>query len=73
MLRLAHASQQESPRYRGIRRARKIRMQLGGGASLLDPFPPKSRRMHGSTYGRYKGEHTSSDAFLSGWRAVRRH
>ena len=40
------SSQQESARYRGISRSRKIRMQLGGTANLLDPFPNKLRRMH---------------------------
>ncbi len=49
---LAYASQQESPSYRGISRARKIRMQLGGSANLMDPFPEKPRRMHWRTYQR---------------------
>jgi hypothetical protein len=36
---LAYASQQLATRDRLISRARKIRMQLGGGPSLFDPFP----------------------------------
>jgi hypothetical protein len=43
---LAYASQLESLRHRGIGKARKIRMRLGGGANILDSFPAKPQRMH---------------------------
>jgi hypothetical protein len=49
---LAYASQQEIPRHRAISRAQKLRMQLGAGPSLLDPFPGKPPRMHWRTFYR---------------------
>jgi hypothetical protein len=51
---LAYASQQESARFRGIGRSRKIRMRLGGSANLCDPFPAKPKRMHWRTYLRLR-------------------
>jgi hypothetical protein len=51
---LAYASQQESPRSRAINRSRKIRMRLGGGPDLLQPFPKKPRGMHQQTYMRIR-------------------
>jgi AAA domain/Helix-turn-helix domain of resolvase len=47
---LAHASQQESPMWRGMSQAQKIRMKLGGSASLAEPFPDKPKLMHWRTY-----------------------
>jgi hypothetical protein len=47
---LAYTSQREIPRHRAIRRAQKLKMQLGGGPSLLDPFPGKPPRMHWRTF-----------------------
>jgi hypothetical protein len=49
---LVYSSQHETPKFRRIRRARKIRLGLGGGESLADPFPEKPKGMHWSTYGR---------------------
>jgi hypothetical protein len=51
---LAYASQQETPRYRGVGRIQKIRMQLGGSASLIDPFPEKPKGMHWRTFLRLR-------------------
>jgi hypothetical protein len=51
---LAYASQSTSLRDRSLRRAQKIRMQLGGGPSVLDPFPEKPRGMHWRTYDRLR-------------------
>jgi hypothetical protein len=72
---LAYASQQLSTRDRLISRARKIRMQLGGGPSLFDPFPDKPRGMHWSTYDRLRARAQASEAhsfsFLIG--SLRRH
>jgi len=50
--RLAYASQSESPLDRSVRRARKIRMRLGGGRNMLEPLPRKPPRMHTRTYDR---------------------
>jgi hypothetical protein len=50
--RLAYASQQESARLRGLWKAQKIRMRLGGSASMLDHFPEKPKGMHWLTYER---------------------
>ena len=48
-----YTSQSESPHDRSIRRVRKTRMLLGGGPSIVDPFPGKPPRMHWRTYGRW--------------------
>jgi hypothetical protein len=48
----AYASRQETPTYRGVNRARKIRMRLGGSPDLLQPFPKRPRGMHRGTYMR---------------------
>jgi hypothetical protein len=50
---LSYASQLESVRYRGLGRARKIRMKLQGGPNLSDAFPIKPKRMHRRTYKRF--------------------
>lgn len=49
---LAYASQQESVHHRGLEKARKIRMRLGGNANILDEFPEKPAHMHWRTYER---------------------
>jgi hypothetical protein len=51
--RLAYASQQESAHLRGLWKAQKIRMRLGGSASMLDHFPEKPKGMHWLTYERF--------------------
>jgi hypothetical protein len=52
--RLTYASQNETRTLRNIRRARKIRMRLGGGFSFAEPFPEKPPRMHWRTYLRMR-------------------
>jgi|SRR5208282_3506560 len=47
---LAYESQRKPARYRGLHRAQKIRIKLGGSGSLADPFPPKPSGMHRRTY-----------------------
>ncbi len=56
--RLTYSCQQESLPDRLMRKSRKIRKLLGGGNSLLDPFPSKPKNMHWETYYRlrYKAE-----------------
>ena len=44
--RLAYASQQESAHFRGLWKAQKIRMRLGGSANMLEDFPEKPKGMH---------------------------
>jgi hypothetical protein len=50
--RLAYASQQESTHQRGLGKAQKIRMQLGGSVNMLEEFPDKPKGMHRRTYDR---------------------
>ena len=52
---LAYRSQREIPRHRAISRAQKLRMRLGGTASLLERFPERPRGMHRKTYYRLLG------------------
>jgi len=64
---LAYSSQQESLPERLMRKTRKIRNRLGGGNSLLDPFPIKPKNMHWKTYFRLrdKAERASSVCWLN--------
>jgi hypothetical protein len=50
--RLAYTSQRETPLYRSMRRARKIRARLGASPSLADALPGKPKGMHRTTYQR---------------------
>jgi hypothetical protein len=47
---LVFASQLETVRFRGLGRARKIRMRLGAAPDLFGPFPEKPKKMHRKTY-----------------------
>jgi hypothetical protein len=58
---LAYASQQESARYRGVLRAQRIRMRLGGSANLATAFPDKPKGMHWRTYNRLRRAHDLAD------------
>ena len=51
---LAYASQQETPLHRGLKQARKIRMRLGGGVDLLEPFAQRPKGMHRRTFLRLR-------------------
>jgi hypothetical protein len=51
---LGYESRLESVRLRGLGKARKIRMKIGGDANVLDVFPPKPKGMHWRTYNRLR-------------------
>jgi hypothetical protein len=51
---LAYESQQQSEFLRGLRKAQKIRVRLGGTPNLLHPFPEKPKGMHWRSYRRIK-------------------
>ena len=42
----------ETPANRAITKARRLRVRLGGGPSLLDPLPERPPRMHRRRYYR---------------------
>ena len=49
---LAYQSQQETPLYRALSQAQKLRRRLGGSECIDDPFPEKPKGMHWKTYER---------------------
>ena len=51
---MSYASQHEALGQRGLRKARKIRMRLGGSLNLLEDFPAKPNGMHRQTYDRLR-------------------
>jgi hypothetical protein len=59
---LAYTCQQETPLYRSMRRARKIRARLGASPSLADALPTKPKGMHASTYQRLLAQAQRADA-----------
>jgi hypothetical protein len=64
---LAYESQQDSAKYRPLHRAQAIRIELGGSASLMEPFPSKPKLMHRRTYWRlYTKAMAREAAFLGG-------
>jgi hypothetical protein len=60
--RLAYASQQESAHERGLLKAQRIRMRLGGSANMLVNFPEKPKGMHLQTYERLRRAHDAARA-----------
>jgi hypothetical protein len=54
---LAYASQQEASCWRGLGKAQKIRIQLGGSRNPLEAFPDRPKRMHWKTYDRLRRAH----------------
>ena len=59
---LAYASQHEAVSHRGLGKAQKIRMRLGGSASMIEPFPDKPKGMHWRTYDRLRRAHNIAEA-----------
>lgn len=55
-LNLSYASQSEDVFGRAASRSQTIRKRLGGGGCFDDPFPPKPKGMHWSTYHRLESE-----------------
>lgn len=58
--RLAHESQSENAGDRALRKARRIRMNLGGSANMLLPFPYKPKGMHWRTYNQLRNKAASA-------------
>jgi hypothetical protein len=64
---LAYASQQETLHERGLGKAQKIRMNLGGSPNMFEEFPDKPKGMHWRTYDRRRCAHDVAEArFLAG-------
>lgn len=59
---IAYTSARESTRDRAIRRARKVRVRLGGSPSLCAPLPPRPRGMWRRTYDRLRADATVAEA-----------
>lgn len=59
---LTYASQLERVGRRGLGRARKIRVNLGGGPNLLEPFPSRPKGMHAHTYNRLRRTYVTAAA-----------
>ena len=59
---LAYESQQEPMHQRGLGKAQKIRMQMGGSQNMFEPFPDKPKGMHWRTYDRRRGAHDVAEA-----------
>ena len=55
--RLAYASQQEALHHRGLGKAQKIRIRLGGSPNMLEAFPEKPKGLHWRTYDRLRRAH----------------
>ena len=60
--RLAYASQLEAAHERGLLKAQRIRMRLGGSANMLDDFPEKPKGMHWRKYERLCRVHDAAQA-----------
>lgn len=49
---LVYTSQRQSATERALARAQRIRMRLGGSASIMEPFPPRRKWMRRAKYDR---------------------
>ena len=57
---LSYESQSEPSHFRALRKAQKIRVQLGGSANMTEPFPGRPRYMHRQTYQRLKRQYEAA-------------
>lgn len=60
---LRYQTEGESPPYRQMTKAQKIRQRLGGSGNLTQPFPPKPPKMRWTTYRRLESK--AQDAALA--------
>lgn len=58
---LRYESQREDKCHRALRRAQKIRQQLGGSVNMMEPFPERPKGMHHDTYMRLFWEHHEAE------------
>jgi hypothetical protein len=58
---LRYESQREEKGHRALRRAQKIRQQLGGSANMMEPFPKRPKGMHHDTYMKLLWEHHEAE------------
>ena len=69
--RLAYRTQHENAYDRGLLKAQRIRMKLGGSPNMTLPFPPKPKGMRWSTYYRLANAEQGGvmrwDAGLRAW------
>src|SRR3974377_1093532 len=63
---LTYSSQRETPKFRSIRKARKMRERFGGGENLMAPFPDKPKKMHWRTYERLVRRYADAVARATG-------
>ncbi len=63
---LAYESQREDRYGRVLRKIQNIRTRLGGSSYLADPFPPKPKGMHDSTYQRLVQEAEEAESEADG-------
>ncbi|HEY7295485.1 MAG TPA: hypothetical protein VH916_10605 [Dehalococcoidia bacterium] len=64
---LTYESRRESAGNRALRRAQKLRLQLGGSASLSEPFPERPKGMHWATYARLWEQAQVAEAVCDRW------
>ncbi len=66
---LCYESQREDKGHRALRRAQKIRHQLGGSANMMEQFPDRPKGMHHDTYMRlFWKQHEAEWKHLAGMR-----
>jgi hypothetical protein len=58
---LRHESQRENKGHRALRRAQKIRQQLGGSTNMMEWFPERPKVMHHDTYMRLFWKHHEAE------------